>query len=108
MDHPGEIRECLFIYGEGPVFVLEVDIEPKNVGGNAISAHSGSHFPKLRRREISVARLLETESPEWWHRSRPSEPRPRGNDCLWFRTVEEVVVERTVHCAEGVAVRVST
>lgn len=41
---PSEIRECLLIYSERPVFVLEVDIEPKNVGGNAVFAQPCSDF----------------------------------------------------------------
>src|ERR1700683_888351 len=34
--HPGKVGERFLIYGEGPIFVLEVDIQPQNVAGNAI------------------------------------------------------------------------
>ncbi len=74
--HPGKVGERLLIYGEGPVFVLKVDIQPKNVGGNAILAQPRGNFPKLRLRKIGVARLLETEGPEWRQRRRSSEPCP--------------------------------
>jgi hypothetical protein len=87
LDHSGKIWVGLFVHGEGPFFVLEVDIQPKHVGRDAIFTETIGDFAKLRRREVGVPRLLEAQCPEWRERSRTSKPSPLGDDLLWFRAI---------------------
>ena len=105
-DEAFEVGEAGFIDGKGPVFVLEVDVEPEDVGGDAVGAQAVGDVAELRRGKVAVAGLLEAEGPEGRQGRGSGEPGPGFDDLFRFRAVEEVVVDGAVEGAEGVLVLV--
>ena len=98
--HSGEVGEGGFVDGERPVFVLEVDVQPEDVGGDAVFTQAFSHAEELRFWSIGVARLLEAERPERRQGRRAGEPSPGVDNLFWVGTVEEVVVDGAVERAK--------
>ena len=86
--------------------MLEVDVEPKNIGGNAVFAQACGYIQKLGLRGIGVARLLKAERPERRQGCGPGQPCPAADHLLRIRAVEEVVVDGAVQRAEAVAIRI--
>jgi len=84
--------------------VLKVDIEVDGVGGNAIAPQTSGNFQHARGVHVAVAGLLEAQGPKRRQGRRPSQPCVGFDDLFGSGTVEDVVIDWTRGCAEGIRI----
>src|SRR6187402_195437 len=88
LHHLTEARVVLVVDHKGAVLFLEVDVQVERVTRNFVGTETLRDLHQLRRRIVTVARLLEAERPERRKRCRASQPGVGAYDLLWLRTIE--------------------
>src|SRR6202041_4054105 len=76
-----------------------------SVGGNAIAPQTSGNLQHARGAHVAVARLLKAQGPKRWERRRSGQPRVGFYHLFGSGPVEDVVVDRTRGCAEGIRIR---
>ena len=104
-DKARKVRKCRRIDREGAVFVLKVDVKPQHIGRDMIVTQPGRDLLYPRTRRVTVARLLVSKRPKRRQGRRTGQPGVGFYNLLRFRTVQKIVVERTVRSGERVAIR---
>ena len=95
-NHAGEIWKVRLVDGEWPIVLLIVDVEVDGIDRDMIGAQAARHLQHSRLRVIAVAGLLVAQRPQRWQRRRPGQPGIGLHDLFRRRSIEKVLVQRTV------------
>src|ERR1700756_3547665 len=98
-NHSGEVRKRLLIDGERAVSILVVDVEINRISRDLILAQPVGNLEHALLRHITVAGLLESESPERRKRGRPGQPRIVFENVFGRGSIKKIDVCRPTLCA---------
>src|ERR1035438_6363772 len=90
------MREACWVHGEGAVLFLEIDVQIEDVGWYLVRAQARCDFAQSTFCLVAKARLLKSKRPPRRQRRQPGQPCVGHHYSLGVRTVEKIIIDRTV------------